>query len=258
MITLLDATCSDAEAMLAGAREGLGDAVPIFGGAAGDQFEFRRTMQLHGGRIMERGMCALGISGPLLYGSGVKSGRKPIGVESTVTRAELNFVYEVDGRNAVEHYNRYGAQNSPSADISLAIAEGPGWESYYIRAPSAAEPETGGVRFLGYVPEGSRVRMTHATYDELVLAARASMVAALADLGDAEPKVALLFSCTTRKHVLGSQSGEDVEGPRSLFGDRPMAGFFTFGEIAPTERGRPSRLHHETYAIVVLAEELEM
>jgi hypothetical protein len=52
------------------------------------------------------------------------------------------------------------------------------------------------------------------------------------------PEVAIVVSCVGRKLVMNQRVEEEVEQVRECIGERiPMAGFYSYGEIAPVNGG---------------------
>jgi hypothetical protein len=74
--------------------------------------------------------------------------------------------------------------------------------------------------------------------------------AALEALGDRRPLGLLTFDCAARRGVLGDEGIErEIERVTKQAGDAPVAGFYSYGEIARTSG--VSGFHNQT--IVVLA-----
>ena len=67
-------------AILRGIWSVLGEEVPIAGGTAGDNGKFHRTWQFAGGKLLTDAAVAIGFSGDLHLGTGVRSGWSPIGL----------------------------------------------------------------------------------------------------------------------------------------------------------------------------------
>lgn len=98
LVLLSDGLAGDQREIVRGAYEVTGAAVPIVGGAAGDDLRISRTYQ-HAGRTTTNGVIALwlGTEEPLAV---VAHGWRPIGAPMLVTRAEGNVILELDGRPA--------------------------------------------------------------------------------------------------------------------------------------------------------------
>ena len=90
--------------------------------------------------------------------------------------------------------------------------------------------------------------------EEIVDGARASISDALARFPSGrKPDAALLWSCATRRFLLGTRTGREVEIVRDTVGaDTPVAGFYCLGEIAPIVDGDVSQFHNATMVAVLL------
>ncbi len=102
-----------------------GPHVPIAGGTAGDNGEFRNTWQFFGGDVLSDAIVAVGFSGDFSIGTGVSSGWSPIGIAKKVTKACGNIVYELNGQPALEVYERFlgkHADQLPSVGVEYPLA----------------------------------------------------------------------------------------------------------------------------------------
>ena len=93
--------------------------------------------------------------------------------------------------------------------------------------------------FFGSLPEGSTVQITVAATDEIFDGARASIwMRSRVSPSGRTPDAALLVLCATRRFLLGTRTGREVELVRGLQSalERPVAGFYCLGEIAPIAR----------------------
>lgn len=254
-ITLPESLTTSAVAILEGLGSELGDACAIVGGLAGDQVKFAGTRQFFGTEVLHDAVPVLLLAGPVLCSHGVASGWSPLGKRAEVTRAEANVVHRIGDQSALDYYRRYiGEQNTPTGEYALAVFE-PGRESFYLRAPLSSDPATGSVTFFGDVPLGATVQLTQTKREDIVAACVSSVQQALSSYPGAEPTAALCFSCAGRRHILGARASEELDAVRAgLARDIPVAGFYAYSEIGPTDRGRPAQLHNETFVTLLLGE----
>ena len=80
-------------AILRGLGSAIGARVPVVGGTSGDAGEFRKTWQFLGSEVLTDSVVAVGFSGDLAVGTGVRSGWSPIGIAKKVTKARGNVIY---------------------------------------------------------------------------------------------------------------------------------------------------------------------
>ena len=62
-----------------------------------------------------------------------------------------------------------------------------------------------------------------------------------------------MFSCATRRYLLGTRVGREIELVREALGAAtPVAGVYCMGEIAPMALGDPSRFPNATMVSILL------
>ena len=109
---------------------------------------------------------------------------------------------------------------------------------------------------LGDVPEGSYARLMKANFDRLIDGAVGAAKTSFEVLGSIAPDLAVLISCVGRKLILKQRIEEVVEGVRDVFGERTvLAGFYSYGEIAPFVPGAKCELHNQSMTSTTLLEE---
>ncbi len=85
---------TDAEAMIAGIENILGKEVNIFGGMAGDDYEFNKQYVFTNNRSSSNGVVALVVDeSKILIKGRATHGWKAVGTPKTVTKSEGNHVY---------------------------------------------------------------------------------------------------------------------------------------------------------------------
>lgn len=251
----------EASVVLDALRAQLGPDVPILGGGAAPQDPAADPRQRHGeGRQLVRDEVAddaiaiLLFSGPLTFSFGVHTGWRGVGPRATITRVADGEVAEIDGRPALDFYERYLGTAAPAIANPVAVFEAPDSERFYLRTPVAYARETGRILFFGSIPEGATVQLTLAGAEDIVDGARASIADALAAYpAGRTPDAALLYSCATRRFLLGTRVGGEIEAVRDALGSvTPIAGLYCMGEIAPPVPGAQSRFHNATMVSILL------
>jgi hypothetical protein len=102
---------------------------------------------------------------------------------------------------------------------------------------------------IAEVPQGGLTWLMEGDASSVLDATDAACIEAIDALGGRDPIGMLTFDCIARKGVLGIGVGDEVERVAAHAGKAPVAGFYTYGEIART-RG-VSGFHNQT--LVVLA-----
>ncbi len=256
-ITTPSGLTANGDLMVEGLRQSLGENFPIVGGTAGDQWRVKFTCQFHKDMVYTDAAPFMLIGGPLLYSFGVESGWIPIGKKAVVTRSDGNMVYEIDNHTALEFFKHHLGESldldgtTIMGDYPLAVFE-VDTDSFYLRAPTVFDVKTGSLTFVADVPKGSTIQITHSTRDKIVEATKTSVKSSVTGYPGKNPSAALCFSCASRKQVLGTRVEEEYDAFKKYFPDLPVAGFYTYGEIGPLNRDKPSRFHNDTFFNIIL------
>ncbi len=256
-ITTPSGLTASGDYIVEGLRLSLGENFPIFGGTAADQFRMKCTYQFYKNKVFTDATPFLLIGGPLLYSFGIETGWIPIGKKAVVTRSDNNVVYKIEKDNALKFYKHHLGESigldddDTIADYPLAVFEDDK-ESFYLRSPIIVDRETGSMTFVGNVPQGSTIQITHSTRDKIVDAAKTSVDSSVTGYPGTKPSVALCFSCASRKQVLGTRVEEEYDAFKKNFPDLPVVGFYTYGEIGPLKKDKPARFHNNTFFNLIL------
>ncbi len=243
----------DSNAVVEAFHQVLGETFPVFGGATADQQRFEKSYQFFGREVLTDAVAVFLIYGDVKFSGGVAHGWQPIGKSAHLTQVGPNKVLEIDGGRALDLYDYYLKGLKPSPEYPLAIFEDDG-EQFYLRSPIGSDRETGEINFLTNLPVNSKVQVASSTRDDVLIATQESFKTALDRYpGSQAPEFALIFSCCTRRQILGTRTEEECQlinqlAPRNL----SFMGFYTYGEIGPSEPDGPVRLHHETFITLLL------
>ncbi|MBF0289895.1 MAG: FIST C-terminal domain-containing protein [SAR324 cluster bacterium] len=233
-----------------------GEKFPIFGGAAADQWKFEQTYQFHKTEVLKDAVPFLIFSGPILFGSGVQSGWTSIGQPGIITKVENNVVYTIDGFTAEDFFKKYLGENIfPLGVYPLAVFESDTSEKFYLRAPLVLNEEEGSIVFAGDIAPNTKVQLTHSTHDKIIKASEQSVSQSIEKYPGKKPEIALCFSCSGRKQVLGTRTNEEYELLKTINPELKVFGFYGYGEIAPIQMDNPSRFHNETFVSLLLGVE---
>ena len=121
-----------------------------------------------------------------------------------------------------------------------------------VRFVAGSDFATGSLNCIAAVPQGSMVRIMEGDYDSVLGATDVACEQAVAALDGRTPLGLLTFDCIARKGVLGDLGVAAEVGRISDYAPgAPVAGFYTYGEIART-RG-VSGFHNQTLVVVAFA-----
>jgi hypothetical protein len=243
---------ANGEDIVNGIVEAMGRQVPLFGGMAGDDYKVQESFVFDGSRVISNGVSALIFDGNVIGLQGVAfSGWKGIGTTKTVTKAQGNVVYEIDGEPALDMYTKYLDFGGKPADIAVAsqypllLNRDDG--SSVLRVPLHINDDKSLV-YAGSVPEGSKVRFGMASGPEIIDRAIEQITAFKQQALKCEAIV--LFSCGARHIAFGPMVEDEISAVRNLW-NVPLVGFFTSGEIGPVLNGRCD-FHNDTLVPVLI------
>lgn len=233
-----------------------GNRYPVFGGTAADHFRLTGTYQFHGDKVYSDALPILMFGGNLAVDFQIRIGPEPIGQRYKITSFENNIVYSINDEPASDFYEGHLGELSKETGIGqfpLAIYVGES-EDYYLRDPLTHDKESGSVTFIGNFEENSWVRFTVISREDILNTADDANSKILdAAHGNSNPDVIFIFSCTSRKHTLGSKAKEECKMLKRDDRNIPYFGFYCYGEIGPTSIDGPALFHNDTYIAVSIS-----
>jgi hypothetical protein len=261
LLLLSDGLAGDQQEIVRGAYGVLGAAVPLVGGCAGDDLKMTRTFQLHGDRVLTNSVVAAGIASDAPFGIGVRHGWRKVGEPMLVTGSYGNRVYTLDDEPALDVYLRHldvSSAGRSSGEVLARIAR-----THPLGLSRRAGEEQ--VRFIGggdfaqrsleciaEVPQGGLVWIMEGDSESVLDATDAACRDSLLAL-NGRPAVGMLaFDCIARRGVLGDQGiREEIARVAAISGGVPVAGLYTYGEIARTHG--MYGFHNQTLVILSMA-----
>ncbi len=255
-ITLPESMTTSGQQIIEALGQHLDPKVPVIGATAGDGYRLESTRQFRGRDVCSDSVPVLLLSGPLVYSVAVESGWEPVGEPGLVTRSAGSVLHEIDGRPALEFYQRFlGETAVPTPECPLAILDEHG-EVECLRATGGiVDADTGAITYLADIREGAMVQITVADRGAILAGCRASIQKAFAGYPHGKtPDAALFFSCAARKLLLGTRTTEEFGIIESVIGTEvPVCGFYGYGEIGPRDTSdETSRFHNETFVSLII------
>jgi len=235
------------------------ETVPIFGGLAGDEYNFEKTIVGLNSDASPGKIVAIGFYGDNIhFGFASEGGWSDFGPEREVTHSEKNILYKIGDRFALDLYKEYlgkYAEELPGSSLyfPLSMKENPLSEPV-VRTILSIDEEKKSMTFAGDIPIGSKVRLMKGNFDKLIDASY-NAASLIHNNQSNKPELALLVSCVGRKIVLGDRIEEEIEVVREVFGDNMLiCGFYSYGEISPTLNKVACELHNQTMTITTIYE----
>jgi hypothetical protein len=234
--------------------------IPLYGGLAGDDLTMKNSFVFSNDYESPTGLIALVFDNDKINVQGIAtSGWDNIGIEKTITKSVGNVVYTIDNEPAVDVFVKFFqftesvdntaeiiAQNFAQYPLQLTKENG----NTVLRAPLMVNIESRALIFAGGIPEGSKVKFSVQPGFDLIEKTTKRVSVLKTSIPEADALI--MFSCKARHMALGPMTGDEAGMIRSLW-DKPLIGFFTYGEIG-TAKDSTCDFHNETCSMVILKE----
>lgn len=259
LLLLSDGLAGDQQEVVRGAYSVVGATVPLVGGCAGDDLKMQATFQFHGRDVLQNAVVGAAIASDAPIGIGVKHGWRRVGEPLVVTKSDGNRVHQLDGRPALDVYlERLDApadvRTNAAAFTRFALTHPLGLErrseEEHVRFVGDADFEDRSLGCIARVPQGGLAWFMEGDDASVMAATDAACQDALVPLGGGDPIGMIAFDCIARRGVLGDGIQAEVDRVATSAGGAPVAGFYTYGEIART-RGF-SGFHNQTLVVLAL------
>lgn len=217
---------SDSESFLDGFTSVRNDVI-IAGGNAGDDLTFTRTYVIKENTIYNDGIVIAVLDSDVLQVHNAYSlNWTSVGKEMTITKADKNVIYEIDGRPVRELYTHYlGAETVarvPASAIEFPLVKVE--DGIRIARSIIAKTEDGGFVYAGHFHNGERVRFAIGNVDEILNNA----VDIRDSVASAPVEATYIYSCSVRKLFVQEQLNYEFGLINEI---APTVGFFTYGEF---------------------------
>jgi hypothetical protein len=260
VLLLTDGLAGDQQEIVRGAYGVLGAGIPLVGGCAGDDLRMRQTSQLYHDQVLHDAVVAAAVASDTPFGIGVRYGWRKTGSPMLVTKSANNRVYQLDDQPALDVYlERLNAPPQARSDPAaftrfalthpLGVSRRSGEEVRFVGEANfqdrslgcIAEVPQGGLTWFMEGDEGSVLEATDSACDD-----------ALRQLGGWPPAGILAFDCIARRGVLGEEGiRREIQRVAQQAGGAPVAGFYTYGEIARTHG--ISGFHNQTLVVLAMS-----
>jgi hypothetical protein len=261
LMLLTDGLAGDQQEIVRGAHSVAGAGVPLVGGCAGDGLKMQATFQLYGDQVLRNAVVGAAIASDAPLGIGVRHGWRAVGQPMLVTSSADNRVYALDDQPALDVYlDRLDAPSEVRSDhgafTRFALTHPLGLDrrrgEEQVRFIGEANFEDRSLGCIAEVPQGGLAWFMEGDDDSVLAATDAACGDALAPLDGQAPLGLIAFDCIARRGVLGD-AGVSREVDRIAEGAQgaPVAGFYTYGEIARTSG--ISGFHNQTLVVLAVA-----
>lgn len=260
LVLLADGLCGDQMEVVRGAYEVAGSAVPLVGGCAGDDMAMLATQQIFGGTVIQNAVVAVALSSEGPIGIGVSHGWQPVGDQMLVTESIGVSVKSIDDQPALDVYLSTldappEVSTNPEAFAAFAATHPlgiPRRDRVEIRYIAGANFEQRSLTCIASLPQGGTTVIMRGNSSSVLEASESACREACNALQGVAPIGLLLFDCVARRSVLENEAaGSEMTRIGDVVGDAPLAGFYTYGEIARIQGA--GGFHNQTLVAMALA-----
>ena len=261
LMLLTDGLAGDQQQIVRGAYSVAGAGVPLVGGCAGDDLRMQTTFQLHGHQVLEDAVVSAAIGSDEPIGIGVRHGWRRVGEPMLITDSSENVVRTIDDKPALDVYlDRLNAPDEVRSDSAafvdfaqthpLGLYRQSGED--HVRFIGDADFAARSLACIARVPQGGLAWLMEGSDESVLAATDAACSDALAALDGNRPAGLLAFDCIARRGVLGDEGvTAEVNRVAQHSDGAPVAGFYTYGEIARTQG--VTGFHNQTLVVMALA-----
>jgi len=263
VFVLSDGLAVNGSELVAGIGMHVGN-VPISGGLAGDGSQFVETMVGLNCPPESGKIAAIGFYGrSIKIGHGSAGGWDVFGPKRRITSAEGNVLFQLDGRAALDLYERYLGDDEiealPGSALlfPLQIHDPRRPDHRLVRTVLAVDRDKRSMTFAGDMPEGWVAQLMRGNFDRLASGAAEAAQLARDDLGELKGSggMAILVSCIGRKLLMGQHIATEIEAAGAALGPNlARIGFYSYGEITPHATSGICELHNQTMTITTMVE----
>ena len=264
-ILLVDGLAGKGEESVLAALDALGPNVKFSGGAAGDDLKFKQTAVFTNDEVASNAASLTLVASRTPVAIGVKHGHSPISPPLTITKAEGNVVYEIDGKPAFEVWKEYTRENAKTIGIDVdKMSQAEAVQTFFTRYEAGLLTGTeykirwlggttttdGPITFPCTMSEGMVVRVMESPKQAQISSAKKAAEIALQAAKGAKLAGAIVFDCVCRAVILGDDFSKAVNEIKNML-KVPLVGFETYGEIA-MEIGQLSGFHNTTTVVLLI------
>lgn len=263
VFVLCDGLDVNGSELVRGLTSVLGSDVRVSGGLAGDGARFAKTRVGADAPALPLLIAAIGFYGSSVrFNCGSGGGWDTFGVPRRVTRSQGNELFELDGKPALDLYERYLGEEAAGLPGTALLYPLKIWDPDcpthdVVRTVLAVNREARSMTFAGDVPQGSKAQLMRGEFTALAAGATEAASQAMARQSErsAGGALALLVSCIGRRLLMGQRIEDEIQAVgQVLSADIAQLGFYSYGEIAPHAVSGICELHNQTMTITIISE----
>ena len=221
--------------------------IPLAGGMAGDAGKFQNTYILSNDGIISEGAVGVSInSDKININRSYSFDWQEIGKELTITKAEGNRVYEIDGKTAVEIYGQYLgeeiAQSLPAVGVEFPLIISRNGEK--IARAVLGKERDGSLLFAGNLAVGDKVHFGYGNSGMIL----EESIKKKKKYENLPVESIFIYSCMARRRFLEDAICAELTPLAHI---ASTSGFFTYGEFFKAQK---CELLNQTMTIISFSE----
>ena len=245
-IAFVDGLHTNGEEFLSGIAS-VNDSVMVAGGHAADNGHFQDTLVFTKDHIFNKGAVAVTLNNKNLnVHTDYSFNWHPIGNELTITKAEGNRIYTIDGRSAVDTYAYYLgediAKGLPVIGMEFPLIVNR--NGLDVSRACITKEDDGSLIVGGNIYTGEKVRIGYGDSKEILQKSHKI----IESTAEKPSEVIFIYSCATRKYFMGDEIESETLPLQHI---APVSGFFTYGEFFTSKK---NELFNQTMTLVSLSE----
>lgn len=230
------------EEALAGVLDVLGSSVPIVGGSAGDDAQFKQTYQFANGKVYKDAVVIACLFSRAKMFHYVDHGYKPTKKVVTVTDSEGKIVRTLNNEPAAKVYSALVGTtlDKMKENIVPYIAKYPlgfsdGMGNFWIKNPQAVLPDNS-LLFFSPVPKNSVLYLLKGTQKDIIKAS--DRISKNMSFMIKNPAFSIIVSCAGRSFYLQDSVCKEYENIKKNLKRTPFIGFYSYSEQATLPTGQ--------------------
>lgn len=252
----------DGESIVKGIKSEFDKEIPIYGGQGADHFKYVKVSTYTHEGTYESGISALIINTDKIdVGGRAYSGWNDLGKTHQITKSDKNIVYEIDGKPALDLFNKYFPSISyKQQEDSEKLFTIPGIYPLKVRRENGAEFLRSGMIYdfenkalilAGGVQEGDKFKFCPTPSFDVVETTINQFQELAQQEGDVD--AVIINSCAGRHYAFGPMFEDEVEGLYKIW-NKPTIGYMAYGEIGNTGEQQICEFHNVSCSLVTLKE----
>ncbi len=247
------------EQLLNGFVDVLGEHVAVYGGMSDDHFNWKQSFVFTDNGKSTHAVVAVAFDSGKVELQGVATcGWRAIGTGKKITKSSNNTVFEIEGVNALELVAKYaGIKDIPESFYDLHVELNQSLQIELQRKKrnpilrtGIVNMEDGSINFMGKMDEGAEIKFCLLPdLDAIDESIDSNQTLRETKMPDAD--AVLIFMCAGRLFSFGPEIKREVEGIKKVWGNIPIAGFFSQGEFCKTVEGQLDAYNLNTVCVAL-------